>query len=533
VDGEWWGFVGFDECERERVWEMPEQGAVRWTSKMIATVIREHSSQFALRRSERLLAHAQKAANAGVYDLNIVTRGLIGSEGAYRVLGVSREEFGGNLESFIRLCVYPEDRRDFERTVERAIEGKHDDRIEFRVVRGDGEVRNILADGRIMEDREGRPVRMVGIIQDITGLRESEQKLEQTELRWRSVLENMPDYLIIVDRPGRILFANRPIRGVPVAELSGKSVYDFIDPAYRDEARKCIDYVFASASASRFESRFTERGGTVWYTSRVGPQKRGDEVVAATIVTSDVTRQVESEEELRISARQLRALASRLHTIREQESANISREIHDELGQALTVLKMDVSWVRRRLTKEDGPEENRELLERLDDMARDIDGTIAAVRRISTQLRPGILDDLGLIGALEWHAGVFEERTGIRCDFVRSLPDVQMSSDQSSAVFRIFQEILTNVARHSGADSVDVDLKVDRGALVVRVNDNGRGITEEERKESRSLGILGMRERALVCGGELAIRGEEGVGTEVTLRIPLDAGERSDTEDQV
>ncbi len=229
----------------------------------------------------------------------------------------------------------------------------------------------------------------------------------------------------------------------------------------------------------------------------------------------------ESEEELRISARQLRALASRLHTVREEESALISREIHDELGQALTVLKMDVSWVQRRLNRQNVQEINLEMIARLKNMSMDIDETIKAVRRISTQLRPAILDDMGLIGALEWHAGVFEDRTGIRCHITCSKTDLQLDTVKSSAVFRIFQEILTNVARHSGAKRAEVNLFVKDDVLNVRVRDNGRGIADNEQNEAKSLGILGMRERALVCGGNLQIRGEKGRGTEVSFRIPL------------
>ena len=521
LDRQWWGFVGFDECSSERTWAKSEQDALQWTAEILSSLIRQYSSESALRKSNLILAHAQKAAKVGVFDLNTQTCLLTLSEGTYRILGLPHEEFGGSFDSFISDCVYPDDRERFRETVENALRNRIPDRIELRIVRPDGEVRTILVDGRLIDDRDGNPVRAVGIIQDITGIRESEERLKQTELRWRSVLENMPDFLLIVDRDGKILFTNRPIRDVPLQEVSGRSAYDFLDPAYREQAEKCVGYVFESGKASSFESRFQEETGAVWYTNRVGPQKMGGEVVAVTIATSDITRQVESEEELRISARRLRALASRLHQVREEESASISREIHDELGQALTVLKMDVSWVQRRLMRIGGHQASEELLERLTNMSKDISETIHTVRRISTQLRPGILDDLGLIDALEWHARVFEDRTGIRCDITRSTPDIHMNTLKSSAVFRIFQEILTNVARHAEAERVEVELRVKDDVLIVRVHDNGRGISPAAQGEIRSLGILGMRERALVCGGNLTIRGEEGKGTEVSLRIPL------------
>lgn len=230
----------------------------------------------------------------------------------------------------------------------------------------------------------------------------------------------------------------------------------------------------------------------------------------------DVTERRLAEEQLRGSNEKLRALAARLQSVREEEAVRIAREIHDELGGALTGLKFDFSWLTRRLA---GPhmEEKRRKLEAMSAL---IDETIQKVRSISTQLRPSVLDDLGLAAAIEWQAREFERRTEIECRVVSLEEGTALGPEKSAAVFRIFQEILTNVARHSGASLVEIGLEERGGSLVLTVSDNGVGVKESEIADTKSLGLLGMRERALVFGGSVEIRGVEGRGTTVTVSIP-------------
>jgi PAS domain S-box-containing protein len=230
----------------------------------------------------------------------------------------------------------------------------------------------------------------------------------------------------------------------------------------------------------------------------------------------DVTERRLAEERLRGSNEKLRALAARLQSVREEEAVRIAREIHDELGGALTGLKFDFSWLARRLPEPDMEEKRR----RLEAMSALIDETIRKVRSISTQLRPSVLDDLGLAAAIEWQAREFESRTEIECRIAALEEGTALSPEKSAAVFRIFQEILTNVARHSGASRVEISLSERGGSLVLTVSDNGVGVKESEIADTKSLGLLGMRERALVFGGGVSIRGEAGRGTTVTVSIP-------------
>ncbi len=223
-----------------------------------------------------------------------------------------------------------------------------------------------------------------------------------------------------------------------------------------------------------------------------------------------------AEERLRESHEQLRALSIYLQYVREEERTRIAREVHDELGQSLTRLKMDLAWLGGRL-----PRSQRPLVDKIRDMSDHVDGTIQSVRRIATELRPGILDDLGLVAALEWQANEFQSRTGIVCHVTSTLQDTLLDADLNTAFFRIFQETLTNIMRHANATRVDVHSANTDGWLTLTVQDNGRGILPGEITDRRSIGLLGMEERAALLGGEFHIKGEPGQGTSVTVKIPL------------
>jgi signal transduction histidine kinase len=227
-----------------------------------------------------------------------------------------------------------------------------------------------------------------------------------------------------------------------------------------------------------------------------------------------------TELELMNSQDVLRALAARLQSIREEERTEIARELHDELGQALTALKMDVSSLISRL-----PQRSTQVRERARAISEQIDGTIRTVRRLSAQLRPGMLDDLGLGPALEWYAHEWKVRTGIECVITTPPDDIELTHGQATAVFRIFQETLTNVVRHANATRVEAALTVSEGHLQLKVQDNGRGMDPEQVRGTRSLGLLGMRERAGLLGGTLNISSSSSEGTTITLDIPLTPGQ--------
>jgi signal transduction histidine kinase len=234
-----------------------------------------------------------------------------------------------------------------------------------------------------------------------------------------------------------------------------------------------------------------------------------------------------AEEQLRESHEQLRALSVYLQSVREEERTRIAREVHDELGQALTSCKLDVSWITARL-----PRQQKSLIDKAKALSAHIDSTIQTVRRISTELRPGVLDHLGLVAALEWQANEFQNRTGIRCDVRGELGDAALDAELSTTFFRIFQETLTNVIRHAGATQVEVSVSEEEGNVILTVRDNGRGISKSEILNPKSMGLLGMRERAALLGGQFKISRLRRGGTEVSVSIPRDRHEpRTDSDE--
>ena len=222
------------------------------------------------------------------------------------------------------------------------------------------------------------------------------------------------------------------------------------------------------------------------------------------------------EEDLRKSEERLREFAAHIQAVREEERTSIAREIHDELGQALTGLRMDLSWLEKRL-----PKEPPEPAEKVKSMFALIDNTIQSVRKISAELRPQVLDDVGLMGTLKWQAREFQARTGIRCKVELPEEEFVLDLERSTAIFRIFQEVMTNVARHAKATRVNIKLWMDPERIYLHVADNGGGIAESDLRSSRSLGLLGIRERATILGGDVQIQGGAGKGTSVVLSVPL------------
>lgn len=361
-----------------------------------------------------------------------------------------------------------------------------------------------------------------GITRDLRARREVENAIHERDERLRLVVEQLP--AVIWTTNGDLIFTSSEgsalsALGVKPGEVVGKSLYEFFqtdDPEFLPISvhRHALHGVSASYE--------TEWGGAVFESHTEPLRNENDEIIGVIGVAVDITKRKQDENRLKESEQQLRALASKMQDVREEESASIAREIHDHLGQSLTALKMDIAWTRRRIEEIKGGEPCGAIAERLATMSGDVDRTIKSVRELSTRLRPVILDDLGLVRALQWQAREFQRRTGIECRCRMFFKGNVLDDDRSTAVFRIFQEILTNVARHAQAKRVDVRLERSGGKLVLDVTDDGRGISESDVRSSCALGLLGMRERAAICGGELEVGRRNGSGTRVVVTIPCD-----------
>jgi PAS domain S-box-containing protein len=367
---------------------------------------------------------------------------------------------------------------------------------------------------------------LLSVVQDVTERKQAEEALCVSEERFRRLSEAAFE-AIAIHEEGVLLNANDQffkMFGYEPGEVLGKQVMPMtVDPEAREFMRKQI----ATGGLGPYESIGLRKDGTRFPIEIRARQieYKGRYVRIGAIV--DITERKRAEEELRTSHLQLRALARRLQQIREDERAIIAREIHDEMGGGLTGLKMDLVWLSRKIDDADSGEERVALMDKIHTSNVLIDQMIHRVRRISTDLRPSVLDDLGLIAALEWQLSEFTKRTEITHEFTTTCEYVNVKKDTAIAVFRIFQEALTNAARYSDATKVAVVLRESERSLfgeeslVLEIRDNGRGITEEEIMNQDSLGLLGMKERVLAFNGEISICGETGGGTTLILKIPL------------
>jgi signal transduction histidine kinase len=297
--------------------------------------------------------------------------------------------------------------------------------------------------------------------------------------------------------------------------LPGFDGYAALDIAKRKAPH--IPFIFVTGTMGEEVAIETLKNGATDYVLKHRLARLVPSVHRALREAGERTERRRAQEQLRESHEQLRALSVYLQHVREEERTRIAREVHDELGQALTSCKLDISLLANKL-----PPNLPGLKERAKALSAHMDTTIQTVRRIATELRPGILDHLGLIAALEWQSNEFQTRTGIKCDVRTDLHEPVLTPDLATTFFRIFQETLTNIIRHAGATQVAVHLKEVAGRIILEVRDNGRGILPQEISNTRSMGLLGMKERAALLGGTFKIGpAPNGKGTLASVSIPL------------
>lgn len=340
---------------------------------------------------------------------------------------------------------------------------------------------------------------------------EESQPIENT---YRSTLERVSDAIIALDTNWRYTYLNDAALAThPDGREAtlGKTIWDVhpevIGTIFEEKYRKAMQI----GKVDEVESYYAPMDS--WFSGMIYPDKDG-----ITIVYKDITNAKKAEESILQMNERLRNLSGHLQNIREEERIFIAREIHDDLGQQLTGIKFALTALKNKNTKEF---HLAHLEESIYEMLAMVDMSIISVRRIAKQLRPGVLDDLGLEAAIEWQAKEFEDRTGVNSTVVSKLNEQNFSKDINTAVFRIFQESLTNITRHSEATKVDIQLNVEADNLILEIVDNGIGIRDERRNNQSSLGLLGMNERAMYLSGTFTIGKHKEGGTIVTVKIPI------------
>jgi PAS domain S-box-containing protein len=438
--------------------------------------------------------------------------------------GRSREERyqDDDYDRFLSRIV-PEDRERMARIMESAAGEEFD--IEFRTERPDGSVRWIHDRGFPIRDQSGQVYRIAGIATDITERKLAEEALRESEERFRQLTENINEVFWLRSLNLEQLLYISPMFE-KVCGWTRESLYaggpELV--VHPEDCSWVLETIKGLAGRGfEIEYRIVTKDGEVrWLRDRGFPiRNRSGEIYRFGGVAEDITDRKKAEDRLKETSEQLRALSASLQSAREQEATRIAHQIHDDLGGILTGLRWELEAFEKMIHQPSDAGQLQAMQEKLATMVSLTDSTINVVRRIASELRPSILDDLGLLEAIEWQTQQFQARTGIQCCCDCSLQSIPLGNPQSTAVFRIVQEALTNILRHAQATRVGVAMKEEDGSFSLTVSDNGRGITPAEKSSRNSLGLLGIEERAHMIGACVDIIGRPGEGTTLYVRVPL------------
>ncbi|MBI2812701.1 MAG: PAS domain S-box protein [Opitutae bacterium] len=478
----------------------------------------------ALRESEARLRLSAEAANVGLWDWDLKTNRVFFSREWKNQIGYREEEIANDFREW-QGRVHPDDLEPTQQKVRAYLahpQGRYES--EFRFRHKDGCYRWIYTHADVVRDAAGRPVRMLGCHIDITARKEAEEALRESEAKFRTLAETTAASIFVLQGP-RFKFANPALErltGYAREELLAMNFWDTAHPDHRELVHaRGLARQRGEPVPIRYEFKLlSKQGETRWVDFTAGLiNYEGQPASLGTAL--DITERKQGEQALQESQAQLRALLARLQRAREEERKRVSREIHDELGQLLTGLKMDMRWLERKLSDPALPPALNPLLDRAVGASQLADQTIATVQRIAEELRPGVLDQIGLGAAIAQELRRFEQRGDVRGTVVLAEPAPALPAAVANELFYICREALTNVARHAQAAHVRIALRREEGSTVLEVSDDGVGIADADLNAPRSLGLLGMQERAAQCGGTVAFARNEPRGTRVTVRVPL------------
>lgn len=352
---------------------------------------------------------------------------------------------------------------------------------------------------------------------EITQRQQAEEALKESENKYRSLFESAPMGIGLTTSDGRILALNETFIQMSgyspeeAKEINVRSSYD--KPEDRDVLLRQLEL---DGFVRDFETVLRRKDGSLYDASLTIKKLPLSGQNAILTVASDITSRKRALAKLKESEEQLRNLYARLQSAREEERLNISRDVHDNLGQMLTALKMDLIWLKKRF-----PKGQKSLVEKAQSMTQLFDATIQTVRKICMELRPTLLEDFGIAAAIESQIEEFEARTGIKCQATMEPDEMILDNECGIVLFRILQETLTNITRHANATQAQITVQIINDHVILVVEDNGKGISESQISDSKSFGLLGMRERAYSAGGKFEICGRPNAGTTIKVSIPL------------
>ena len=473
-----------------------------------------------MKSSQSSLAEAQKMNKMGSFQYNPNSNKVVWSEALYNIYGLDQKIYKPTNNKFLNEVVHPDDRKYVKELVDNAAKNNETSLDYFhKIVQPDGDEKIMHALAEIIYDDSGQALIMNGSAQDVTELYNTQIQLEESENRLKKSQEiaglgNWEEN----HKTGEIFWSSelRKIFGLNKTKIIlPKLFWEYLHSDDLDWMKKSWFQAEKTMVPYRGIFRIKLKDGTIKHLSEQAEfiQDSGGNLHKTIGTVIDIT-------ELRQYQEELRNLSSHIQNVQEEERSHIAREIHDELGQNLTSINMEIDYLKSR----DVEGADSDLLNRLNTLGKLVNHTIKTTRRISQELRPSILDDLGLKSAIEWQVSQFNKRSDSEFKLNLIGDDENLSKEQTTTIFRITQESLTNIARHAEASKVEVSLNINKPWIKLEIKDDGKGISENNTDDhNTSFGIFGMKERASILGGKLEIVSAPKEGTAIIVELPLQA----------
>lgn len=468
----------------------------------------------------------QKISGVGYWEWDIGRNKFNYSDKFYETIGMKHTRGVDDFYTYLD-CVLPVDRLQVMVAFSKAKETNQPIDIEHRVLKKDGKVSIVKVSGKIHQRNLDDTIHMVGSIQDITFQKQAAEALKQSELKYRKLVENLSEayFFYSYNKTGEITYISPSVvtvLGYTAREISELRVMNplLISRHGQSTVSNSSTQTFDHQSHLEIEVKHRDNSIRNLELSEVPAYSPFGEIIGFDGIAHDVTEQKLAETELRESEYRLRELATHLQDVRENERASIAHDIHDEIGGYLMALKMDISLLSKKIEKKEA-----QINSRFQSMTQLLDVAIESTRRMITNLRPSILDELGLLEAIEWQLNDFCNRFDLDIIFNRGYEACNLKfkePEHSVAVFRMFQEILNNIAKHAEAKTITAFAAVNANAFVLSVSDDGKGIEKSEYSKKGSYGILGMQERIKKMDGTMFMYGSKNSGTTVIMQIPLE-----------
>jgi len=496
-------------------------GRVIWDGIM-TDITESKKAELKIKEANKRFEMIARATNDAVYELDLVTGESWHNETF--LLLFNSDIAAGNIKPDIdgwKIKLHPDDSERVITKLRKTLVGTSDTWAdEFLFQKVDGSYLPFYDRAFISRDETGKAVRMIGSMTDISGIKKAEEALKESESYLRTILDTEPECVKVLNSKGELLSMNPAglamIEADNQQQVLGRRMTELVDEKYRIGFNRLSKEVF-NGNSGTFEFEVTGlKGSRRWLETHAVPLKdTAGKIITLLGVTRDITQRKKHEAEITNTTEQLRQLTSHLQTVREDERKRIAREIHDELGQQLTAIKMDTVWIDQQI-----PVETVAIKDKLQNMLELLDGSHQSVRKILNELRPAVLDDNGLLEALQWQGRQFTESTGTPMHFASNQTSIKLPQETAICIFRVYQEALTNIMRYAGAGKVLSSLNIINNSIILTIEDDGKGFDTGMAETKKRFGLLGMKERVNSLKGKFDLVSSPGKGTKIVISLP-------------